>query len=198
MMALRPVGLRLESAAASLRSIVPTSAVVSPSWPTTRGKDPEARSDAARDTWSVLFDDSSGPASLDFWLGSWICSWEGGRGRNTVTKELGRQVVVERFESIAPETWSGMSLSVFDQREGQWRQTWVDSTGNYWAFRGSPHADGFSFAVTEVGDDREVEKRMVFFDIEADAFGWRWERSEDAGATWNVLWRIDYLRIEGV
>jgi hypothetical protein len=55
---------------------------------------------------------------------------------------------------------------------------------------------GFSFAVTEVEDDREVEKRMVFFDIEPDAFGWRWERSKDAGATWDLLWRIDYRRAE--
>ena len=89
-----------------------------------------------------------------------------------------------------------MSLSVFDERGGCWRQTWVDSTGNYWAFRGSPHAEGFSFAVTEIEEDQEVEKRMVFFDIGSDAFGWRWERSRDAGATWDLLWRIDYLRAE--
>jgi hypothetical protein len=145
----------------------------------------------------MLSDRSSGPASLDFWVGDWVCSWEGGNGRNTVTKELGEHVVVERFEALEPEPWSGMSVSVFDQRDGRWRQTWVDSTGNYWAFLGTPHAEGFSFTVTEVEDDQEVEKRMVFFDIDADAFGWRWERSEDAGATWDLLWRIDYRRIEG-
>jgi hypothetical protein len=139
---------------------------------------------------------SSGPASLDFWLGHWVCSWEGGGGRNAVTKEFGGQVVVERFEASTPEPWTGMSLSVFDARGGHWRQTWVDSSGNYWAFRDSPHAEGFSFAVTEVEEDQEVEKRMVFFDIAADAFRWRWERSEDAGATWDLLWTIDYRRAE--
>ena len=36
-----------------------------------------------------------------------------------------------------PEQWSGMSLSVFDEVHG-WRQTWADSTGNYWALEGSP------------------------------------------------------------
>ena len=142
----------------------------------------------------MVHDDRSGPASLDFWLGDWLCSWEGGGGRNAVTKELDGHVIVERFEASAPEPWSGMSLSVFDQREGQWRQTWVDSTGNYWAFVGTPHAEGFSFAVTEIEDDREVEKRMVFFEIEPDSFGWRWERSQDAGNTWDLLWRIDYRR----
>ena len=77
-------------------------------------------------------DAPSGPASLDFWVGDWHCEWDGGEGSNRVTKELGDRVVVERFESLEPERWSGMSLSVFDERYG-WRQTWVDSTGNYWA-----------------------------------------------------------------
>ena len=86
-----------------------------------------------------------------------------------------------------------MSVSVFDERNG-WRQTWVDSTGNYWAFHQEPHPDGFAFAVTEVEDGREVEKRMVFFNIGSDAFRWRWERSSDSGAAWEPLWTIDYRR----
>ena len=136
----------------------------------------------------------SSPASLDFWLGNWTCTWDGGNGRNAITKELRGLVVVERFESLEPERWSGMSLSVFDERHG-WRQTWVDSTGNYWAFRGSPHAEGFSFSVTEVEDGREFAKRMVFSDIEADRFRWRWERSGDGGTPWEPLWTIDYQRV---
>lgn len=136
----------------------------------------------------------SSPASLDFWLGNWTCTWDGGNGRNAITKELRGLVVVERFESLEPERWSGMSLSVFDERHG-WRQTWVDSTGNYWAFRGSPHAEGFSFSVTEVEDGREIAKRMVFSDIEADRFRWRWERSGDGGTPWEPLWTIDYQRV---
>jgi hypothetical protein len=161
-----------------------------------RSKDPAAPSSALRDTARMPFDGSLGPTALDFWLGDWRCAWEGGEGRNHVTKELEGRVVVERFESLAPERWSGTSLSVFDERHG-WRQTWVDSTGNYWAFRGWPHADGFSFAVNEVEHGREVEKRMVFSDIQADAFDWRWERSGDGGATWEPLWTIDYHRMNG-
>jgi hypothetical protein len=173
---------------------VPAHAVVSPGpdRPET-GKDPEACPAGVRDTRPMPSDGSSGPASLDFWLGEWTCTWDGGRGRNAITKELGGRVVVERFESLAPERWSGMSLSVFDERNG-WRQTWVDSTGNYWAFRGSAHSEGFSFSVTEVEEGREVEKRMVFAGIQADTFDWRWERSVDGGATWEPLWIIDYHR----
>jgi hypothetical protein len=81
-------------------------------------------------------------------------------------------VVVERFESLAPERWEGMSLSVHDEGRG-WRQTWVDSTGNYWAFEGGPHPEGFAFSTTEIDDGQEIEKRMVFSDIGSDSFDWR-------------------------
>jgi hypothetical protein len=138
----------------------------------------------------------SGPEGLDFWLGEWTCSWDGGHGRNRISRELQGRVVVERFESLAPERWAGMSLSVHDERRG-WRQTWVDSTGNYWAFEGGPHPEGFAFSTTEIDDGQEIEKRMVFSDIGSDSFDWRWERSLDGGETWEPLWTIDYHRLNG-
>jgi hypothetical protein len=148
-------------------------------------------------------DGVSGPAALDFWIGDWSCTWDGGHGRNRVTKEFDGHVVVERFESLAPERWSGMSVSVFDARDGRWRQTWVDSTGNYWALEEGRDLDDVTFEVdeTEVREDGspvEVRKRMVFSDIETDAFHWRWERSVDDGTSWEPLWTIDYRRGEGV
>jgi hypothetical protein len=138
----------------------------------------------------------TGPGALDFWLGEWVCTWEGGHGENRIARELDGRVVVERFESYEPERWSGLSVNVHDERHG-WRQTWVDSTGNYWAFDGGPHPEGFVFHVTELEDGREVEKRMVFSAIEADRFTWRWERSADAGRTWEALWTIGYRRKGG-
>lgn len=146
-------------------------------------------SDLGRDTTTV-----AGRDALDFWVGEWTCTWDGGRGTNTITKELDERVVVERFECLEPERWTGLSLSVHDQRRG-WRQTWVDSTGNYWALDGDPHPDGFSFSVVELDEEgREVVKRMIFSEIEAERFVWRWERSYDDGASWELLWTIDYRR----
>lgn len=157
------------------------------------GKDPEALLAASRDTPQMTSDGTSGPTSLDFWLGAWVCAWDGGHGTNRIAKEFDDQVVVERFEALEPERWSGMSVNVFDELHG-WRQTWVDSTGNYWALTGRSHPEGFAFAVDEVENGRDITKRMVFSDIGADAFRWRWERSEDAGATWSELWVIHYQR----
>jgi hypothetical protein len=134
-----------------------------------------------------------GPDALDFWVGEWACTWEGGHGRNRVAKELDDRVVVERFESLEPRRWAGMSVSLHGDMHG-WRQTWVDSTGNYWAFDGSAHPEGFTFATIEIEDGREVVKRMVFSAIADDSLDWRWERSRDAGQAWEVLWAIRYRR----
>jgi hypothetical protein len=39
-----------------------------------------------------------------------------------------------------------------------------------------------------------VQLRMVFFNIGEIELDWQWERSEDGGENWNVLWRIHYRR----
>ena len=132
-------------------------------------------------------------SALDFWVGDWTCTWDGGHGTNRIAKAFDGRVLVERFESLEPDRWTGMSVNVHDERLG-WRQTWVDSTGNYWALHGETHPEGFAFAVGELEDGREVFKRMVFSDIEHDRFAWRWERSDDQAETWSLLWRIDYRR----
>lgn len=131
--------------------------------------------------------------ALDFWVGEWICSWDGGGGDNSVTRELEDRVVVERFHASTPEEFRGMSVSVFD-RDGRWRQTWVDSTGNYWHLRGSKLRDGsVVFATPDRVDAEQLFKRMVFSNVAADGFDWRWEASPD-GDVWDERWVIRYER----
>jgi hypothetical protein len=130
--------------------------------------------------------------ALEFWLGTWDCVWEGGHGRNRVTRELGGRVIVERFEAIAPEPFEGMSVSVFAPVAG-WRQTWVDGDGNYWHFVGEAGPGTFTFRTPERVDAERLLKRMVFSDIASDAFRWRWEASAD-GETWTERWAIAYRR----
>jgi hypothetical protein len=134
-----------------------------------------------------------GPDALDFWIGEWDCTWQEGGGRNSVTRELGDAVVVERFEAVTPEHFTGMSVSVHDRETGIWRQTWVDSNGSYWHFVGDADNGTVTFATPEPVDADHAFKRMVFSDITADAFRWRWEASSD-GATWTERWAIEYRR----
>jgi len=131
---------------------------------------------------------------LAFWLGSWDCTWEGGHGSNEVTLELEGHVIVERFTALEPEPFTGLSVSVPDASGERWRQTWVDSTGSYWAFVGGPQPDGtFVFATPEPVDADRLYKRMVFSEIAADGFSWRWEASPDA-ISWEQRWAIAYRR----
>ena len=132
---------------------------------------------------------------LDFWLGSWTCTWDGGHGTNRVSRELGDRVIVERFRALAPEPFAGMSVSVFDAEAG-WRQTWVDENGSYWHFVGESGDGTFTFATREPVDVEHMYKRMVFSDLEDDRFHWRWESSVD-GAVWTERWAIDYRRAGG-
>src|SRR2546423_11863219 len=130
---------------------------------------------------------------LDFWVGSWRCTWDEGHGSNTISRALDDRVILERFEADAPEPFSGMSMSVLGA-DGVWRQTWVDSTGNYWHFEGGPLPDGtFVFATPGRVDADERFKRMVFSDISSEALSWRWEHSED-GEIWDERWAISYRR----
>lgn len=130
---------------------------------------------------------------LDFWLGEWNCTWEGGSGRNTITREFGGAVVVERFEALEPEPWSGMSLSVFDPSTASWRQTWVDSNGSYWHFVGTLVGGDLAFATPDPVDADVTFKRMVFSGVTPDRFDWRWERST-GGELWEPSWAIAYRR----
>lgn len=131
--------------------------------------------------------------TLDFWLGEWDCTWEGGSGTNTVARDLGGAVVLERFEALEPDRWSGMSVSVFDPAGGGWRQTWVDSNGSYWHFHGMLVDGDLAFVTPDRVDADATFKRMVFSDVAPDGFGWRWERSDD-GDVWEPRWAITYRR----
>jgi hypothetical protein len=133
-------------------------------------------------------------AGLDFWVGEWRATWDGGTGTNTVTRELGGRVVVERFEAEGDEPFHGMSVSLDDPVTGIWRQTWVDSEGSYWAFVGGPQDDGsFVFGTPGPVDTDQVFKRMVFSNIAEGSFDWRWEFSAD-GTSWEQRWAIRYER----
>jgi len=70
---------------------------------------------------------------FDFWLGRWRASWgeDGAHGTNTITKEYGGRVVYERFDGRPGAEFTGMSVSVYDEADGCWYQTWVDDAGSH-------------------------------------------------------------------
>ena len=139
---------------------------------------------------------------LDFWVGEWSVSWPdspgtpAGNGTNKVIRTLDNCVIQEQFEADKPVSLHGMSVSTFDRNLGKWRQTWVDNTGSYLDFIGDVHDDGAIFerdAKDQNGNP--IKQRMVYKNFSKDQFDWSWERSEDNGATWKVMWPIHYTRM---
>lgn len=132
-----------------------------------------------------------GERDLDFWLGTWDCSWDGGRGRNVVDRICEGRVVRERFDAAA-HGLVGTSISVYDTSARRWVQTWMDSDGSWFHLTGGMR-DGAMELLTAAPDAGGHRKRMCFSDITADSFRWTWARSRD-GRDWETLWAIAYER----
>jgi len=141
---------------------------------------------------------------LDFWLGAWTATWNGGAGTNHLERILGGHVIHERFEGgqldatrelVADgERLHGQSWSVFEPGRKIWRQTWVDDQGGYLELVGDWVDACFALVRDAPERGEHARQRMVFRDIAPDHFRWTWELSLDGGATWTTGWEIDYRR----
>lgn len=137
---------------------------------------------------------------LDFWVGTWDARWEAlgatpaGNGTNLITREYGDCVIQEQFDG-GPATGGliGHSVSTYYAPGQMWRQTWVDNQGGYFALTGGPVGDDFILTTYRMNTATPAQ-RMVFTDITANAFTWRWQMTPDAGATWADQWVIRYTR----
>ncbi len=135
-------------------------------------------------------------------MGDWSLTWPdspgtpAGNGTNKISRTLDNCVIQELFEADAPVSLHGMSLSTFDKATGKWKQTWVDNSGSYLDFVGDVHDDGAIFMRdAKDKDGNPIKQRMVYKNFNKDEFDWSWERSEDGGATWKVMWPIHYIRL---
>ncbi|MFZ1686011.1 MAG: hypothetical protein WAU70_01200 [Flavobacteriales bacterium] len=133
---------------------------------------------------------------FDFWIGQWDLTWaDGGKGTNTITKEMNGHVVHEHFADPATN-YHGESWSMWDAPANKWKQTWVDDQGNYMAFEGGQVEDRMELSMHQP-DKKTGEPvlwRMVFFNITPNAFDWEWRSSPDEGKTWELKWAIHYVR----
>jgi len=133
---------------------------------------------------------------FDFWLGEWEVTWgDGQRGTNRIQSILNGCVLLENFDGNPSIPFRGMSVSTYIPKFGQWRQTWVDDGGNYWAFSGGFDDGRMALATDDVTPEgKPIKLRMVFYNIAADELDWNWEKSEDGGGTWTLLWHLHYTR----
>jgi hypothetical protein len=132
---------------------------------------------------------------FDFWVGEWDLEWaNGGKGRNVIEKTLGGCVVQENFDGSPASPLRGLSVSSYNAGSRKWQQTWVDNQGGYLDFVGEFKDSKMVLQRSATINGKEVLQRMVWYDITKDGLLWNWERSEDKGKTWTVLWKIKYTR----
>ena len=132
---------------------------------------------------------------LDFWLGDWDVTWgDGQRGGNHVVRILDGRAIQESFDGNPSVPFRGMSLSVYVEKLGRWRQTWVDSDGDYWAFEGGAEGEKMILATDDIATGQPIVLRMIFHNIQQDGLDWRWEKPVDGGRVWEVRWEIHYRR----
>jgi hypothetical protein len=145
--------------------------------------------------------DSAESRALDFWLGEWELTYQGPDGkpatsRNRLTKILGGCVVLEEFSGAPGTPLEGRSYSVYDRNAARWKQTWVDNTGSYLDFVGERQDGQMVFIRDAERQGRRFKQRMIFQDVQKDSLTWRWQRSDDGGATWVTQWEIAYRRLK--
>ena len=136
--------------------------------------------------------DNKPETQFDFWLGEWNVTWNpDGKATNHVLRILDDKIIQENFS--APDL-IGMSISVYDPERSLWCQTWVDNNGTYLDFTGTFENEKMILIRDAVVRGEACKQRMVWYNIEPDQFDWNWERSDDSGITWRVLWKIHYQR----
>ena len=143
-------------------------------------------------------------SAFDFWVGKWDLTWEDsngnvGKGINNIVKILDGKVIQENFEALegALKGFKGTSISVYSQKSKSWHQAWADNQGGYFDFVGEIDSEKKIFKTREiVKDGKKVVQRMVFYDIRNDTMTWDWENSNDGGKSWQLLWRINYKKID--
>ena len=131
-------------------------------------------------------------SQFDFRLDEWEVTWGGdGKGTNRIQRILDGKIIQENFS--APDL-KGMSVTSYDPERKLWRQTWVDNTGSYLDFTGV-FEDGKMILIRgAIVRGESCKQRMVWYNIEDNRLDWNWERSDDDGRTWRILWQIEYRR----
>jgi hypothetical protein len=119
------------------------------------------------------------------------------------TYELGGHLIFEHFFGpLGGEPFEAWSLRAYNESTGKWEQRWVDSSpGGFANWVGSYKEGEFmGFAQRFLDDEGNIKDkqayREVFDNITEDSYAWRYEVTEDGGATWKVTWTLDYVRAD--
>lgn len=134
---------------------------------------------------------------FDFWIGDWNVTTPEGKpaGTSKVAAILGGCAIQENWTSASGG--KATSLSLYDEPNRRWHQTWVDDTGGLLQldgeFRGGAMVlIGRRASVRDRGS--AVVHRIVWTVISPDRVLQHWEASKNEGRTWSTFFDGTYAR----
>jgi tetratricopeptide (TPR) repeat protein len=132
---------------------------------------------------------------FDFWLGDWDVRDPAGNkvGDSHVELMLGDCVLLESWTSASGS--SGKSFNLWDAGRKQWRQTWVDDSGQMHIYIGDTR-DGAMVFDGELYDQKGQKNvlRMTFTPLTGGKVRQLLESSTDGGKTWTTGFDGTYVR----
>lgn len=133
---------------------------------------------------------------LDYWLGNWKIGAEGssGNAHSTVGLSLDKCLVVENWDGGRGHY--GQNAFGYSADDKSWYGMFADNEGRVHVFTSGKIADGSAeFEGASRGPNGEsVLNRVKVIRLNANKVEQTWEKSNDNGANWNVVFRGEYLR----
>jgi hypothetical protein len=132
---------------------------------------------------------------FDFWVGDWDVF--DARG-----KKAGTNVIEPILKGCAlRESWAGVggmhgtSLNIYDARDGQWHQTWVDNRGRLLELAGTFRQGSMVLEGAAPAEEpgRVVRHRITWSPLDGGRVRQLWEASSDDGTSWTVLFDGTYV-----
>jgi hypothetical protein len=134
---------------------------------------------------------NSANRQLDYWLGDWKI---GADAHSTVSLSLDKCLVVENWDGGRGHY--GQNVFGYSADDKSWYGMFADNEGRVHVFASGKVADGTAeFEGTSRGPNGEsVLNRVKVVRLNPNKVEQTWEKSNDNGATWNVVFRGEYLR----
>jgi hypothetical protein len=134
---------------------------------------------------------------LDYWLGNWKVGAAGSSSNasSMVSLSLDKCLVVEHWDG--GNGHKGQNIFGYSADDSNWYGMFADNDGRVHVFTSGKVSSGTAeFKGTSHGSNGEtVLNRVTLSRLTANKVEQTWEKSSDNGATWSVVFRGEYSRI---
>jgi hypothetical protein len=139
---------------------------------------------------------NSANRQLDYWLGNWKVGAEGssGNANSAVSLSLDKCLVVENWDGGRGHY--GQNVFGYSADDESWYGMFADNEGRVHIFTsGKVESGSAEFDGTSHGPNgKSILNRVKVMRLNPNKVEQTWEKSNDNGATWNVVFRGEYSR----